>query len=434
MFRSSFMIILAILNIHLIQGYELPLPPEHNLRRQDRLEFMLKPLAFLPITHRETLPGQRRNDPNILFEFNRDRSGDYAFLWIPRSARGFDPTQRGTWIFIFSGRLNTLQEVKIFLGESPFTYLVLRPENHIFRGEAFLEGERIASRVPVLIDTERLMGASLRDIVTATQGHIDWNLFFLDDGEIGQLSKEFALSAQRILGPGFPEAIDGALDERGVWRRIESGQPFQPGGFNCSGFAKWFVDALAFGVARLYLPLNDRLLEKPLEIRGTTYTTSLEDARDPYFGLDWTRALIRELTMLSQPGAKPGWTDFDVTDYPWTRYVPNRGYPIEKLPAIAQWLAVTRPGRLFLLSVSGDFRPNPNAPILLQHRHVAVLLVWAENGVLQHALFETDGSGAKRTSIASLQSRYPNHYIHLVETPLVRRFRFQELNQRGDAR
>ncbi len=410
-----------------VYGYELPFPPEHNLRRLERLEFMLKPLSRLPVSHRETLPGQRESDPQILFEFIRDRSGDYAFLWIPHSARGFDPTQRGTWIFYFDGRVNSIKEVKIFLGEGPHTYMILRPELNVFRAEAFMEGERIASRVPVLIDLERLMSLSMRDLARVTAQQIDWPLFFLDDGNQGRLSREFAQSALEILGQGFPEQEDGALDERGVWRRIATGLTFQPGGFNCSGFAKWFVDALAYGVARRYLPLGERLLEKPLEIRGNAYTASLENNRDPYFGLDWTRALLRELRRLAEPSQEPGWTDFDITDYPWTRYVPNRGYPIEKLPAVARWLTATRPARLFLLSVSGDFRPTPTAPVLLQHRHVAVLLLWSEQGTMRHALFETDGTAARKTSISSLMTRFPNHFVHLVETPIVRGYRFPSL-------
>lgn len=409
-------------------AYEPPLPPEHNLRRQERLEFMLRPLSRLPVSHRETLPGQRAGDPSHLFEFVRDSGGDYAFFWIPQAPWGYDPTRWGTWVFYFDGRLNSIKEIKIFLGEGPFTYLLMRPEWNIFRAEVFLEGERIASRVPILLDLNRLMGISMRELAQMTAAHIRWDLFFLDDGNQGQLSREFAQSALQHLGQGFPEQEDGALDERGIWRRIATGQPFSPGGFNCSGLAKWFVDALAYGTARRYLPLSERLLEKPLEIRGNAYTASLEDVRDPYFGLDWTRALLRELRRLAEPSSEPGWNDFDITDYPWTRYVPNRGYPIEKLPAVSQWLTATRPARLFLLSVNGDFRSSPNAPVLLQHRHVAILLLWSEKGLMRHALFEADGSAARRTSISNLVSRYPNHFVHLVETPLVKGYRFQSLN------
>lgn len=412
-----------------VHGYELPLPPEHHLRRQERREFMLRPSSWLPLTHRETLAGQRDGDPQILFEFYRGTDNDYVFLWTPRGPTGFDPTRRGAWMFRFQGRLNVLQEVRIYLGEGPHTYLLLRPEQQRFRAEAFLEGERIASRVPVLVNQERLVGLSLRELVELTRAHIDWSLFFVDDGNLGALSRDFALTAERLLGPAFPEQEDGALDERGVWRRIATGQEFSPGGFNCSGLAKWFVDALAFAVGRRYLPLDERLLEKPLEVRGNAYTASLEDLRDPYFGLDWTRALLRELVRLADPSQDPEWTRFDVTDYPWTRYVPNRGYPVDKLPAIAQWLAANRPARLFLLSVNGDYRPEPSAPVLLQHRHVAVLLVWSQEGVVRHALFETDGSGARRTSIPSLLRRYPQHFVHVVETPLLRGYRFPVLRR-----
>lgn len=421
-------ILLGLVLIGSVAAYERPLPPEHDLHRQARLEFMLSPPRFLPLTHRETFPGQRPGDPQHLFQFLRDGGGDHAFQWIPGGPLGFHPRGRGTWVYLVDGTTGALKRLTIYLSDSSFTYLSLERDNRLFRAEVFLEGERVASRIPILLNASDLFTVSLRDLVSRTERHIPWDVLLPDDGGMGEPSRRLAQEAARILNPSFPEMEDGALDERGIWRRIATGERTAPG-FNCSGLAKWFADALAWGWARRYLPLNETLLEKPLEIRGSPYTLSLEDARDPYFGLDWTRALVRELIRLSRNGPEPSWTEADVTTYPWTRYVPNRGYPLEKLHAVAQWLAVTRPGRLFFLSINGDFRPNEREPILLQHRHVAILAVWTEQGAVHHALFETDGSGARPTSISWLQRRFPNHYVHIVEAAIPRNFRFPDLDR-----
>jgi len=404
----------------------MPLPPEHDRRRVEKLEIMLAPINRLPVNYSEVLPPQRPSDPTHLLEFVRDGDNDYTFTWIPRGPRGYDPTLAGTWIITFSRDLGRMKNVKIFLGSSPFSYMLLTPERSVYRAEVFLEGERIASRVPILMETSTLLTAPLSEIVAMTEKLVAWNIVFPDDGGQGRNSMEMAIQAGRILGRGFPEAPDGALDERGVWRKIATGDILRSPGFNCSGLTKWFTDAVFYAHARRFLPLDERLLEKPFEVRGNAYSHSLEDTRDPFFGLDWTRALAREVRRV-EIGGEPNWTDGDVNDYPFVRYVPNRGYPLQKLAPIAAWLSVARPAKLFLLSVNGDFQPTPSDPVLLQHRHTAVLLVWSESGRTVSAVFETDGTAARQTSLDSLSVRFPDHYVHIVEVPLVPRFRFPAL-------
>ena len=158
------------------------------------------------------------------------------------------------------------------------------------------------------------------------------------------------------------------------------------------------------------------LKERDLGIRGNRWTGPLEESRDPYFGIDWSRHLARELARARGDGTG-GVEASDVRDAPGFAYVDDVGYPIADLPTVLFRLARTAPGRIYLGSVN---RPAPGDPSLRQHDHLVVLLPYVDAGrVFRPAVFES----AAETSTGSLVKRYPSDFIHLVRLRRQGRFR-----------
>jgi hypothetical protein len=190
-----------------------------------------------------------------------------------------------------------------------------------------------------------------------------------------------------------------------VFIRDGSAQGASPG-FNCSGFAKWVVDGF-YGPLAGALTDIALLKERDLGIRGNRWTGPLEETRDPYFGLDWSRHLARELARArGEPLAAV--ESADVRDAAGFAYIDDVGYAVADLPTVLYRLAREAPGRAYLGSIN---RPAPGDPSLRVHDHVVVLLPYVDaRQVFRVAVFER----SVETSLESLERRYPNDFVHLV--------------------
>ncbi len=150
------------------------------------------------------------------------------------------------------------------------------------------------------------------------------------------------------------------------------------------------------------------LKEKDPAVRGNRWTGPLEDARDPYFGLDWTRNLVRDLARArGEPlgSAESG----DVRDASGFAYIDDVGYAIADLPTVLFRLVRAAPGRVYLGSVN---RPARDDPGLRLHDHVVVLLPYVDaRRVFRVAVFESSAE----TGIGALTNRSPSDFIHLVQ-------------------
>ena len=81
---------------------------------------------------------------------------------------------------------------------------------------------------------------------------------------------------------------------------------------------------------------------------------------------------------------------------------------MESLRSVLYSLARTEPGTFYLGSVNGLFGSDP---VLRQHTHVLVLFPYFDgNGRFEAAVMER----SIETSVASLERRYPDDFIHLV--------------------
>jgi hypothetical protein len=236
---------------------------------------------------------------------------------------------------------------------------------------------------------------------------VDWDLLQPAERTEADAAVERTAAAIRAALPRLGDAEDGAMDASGGMVFIRDGSPQgAASGFNCSGFAKWVVDGFFKPLAGTLTDIAT-LKERDLGIRGNRWTGPLEETRDPYFGVDWSRHLARELAR-ARGEATGGSEAWDVRDAQGFTYVDDVGYAIADLPTVLFRLARAAPGRIYLGSVN---RPVPGDPGLRLHDHVVVLLPYVDaSRVFRVAVFERSAE----TSTGSLAKRYPNDFIHLV--------------------
>jgi hypothetical protein len=198
------------------------------------------------------------------------------------------------------------------------------------------------------------------------------------------------------------------MDEDGNLVLIESLRlQDQQAGFNCSGFAKWIVDGLHEPLYGSYLSIGE-LKTKHLSRRGHRWSDPLEDERDPYFGLDWTRNLATAMLSGEQGETGVDPEAADVRSVAYNEYVEDIGFPVARLPQILYLLAVHEPGHFYIGSLNREFGSDPP---LNQHVHVAVLFPYFDD----RGRFVVDVMERNvETSLQSLDRRYHDDSIHLV--------------------
>ncbi|MCX7029796.1 MAG: hypothetical protein NTU62_06700 [Spirochaetes bacterium] len=313
----------------------------------------------------------------------------------------------GTFIIKRSSADGSFVQAKIFLQDDPGCFARIIPLGERTALEITLFGRTFQRGVILAARFESLLTAPLERIMRLAEPAVDWDLLQPAERTDADAAVERTAGAIRRALPRLGDAEDGAMDASGrmVFIRDGSSQG-AASGLNCSGFAKWVVDGF-------FRPLAGRLTdiatlkERDLGIRGNRWTGPLEESLDPFFGIDWSRHLARELARARGDEARSveAW---DVRDAPGFAYVDDVGYAITDLPTVLFRLARAAPGRIYLGSIN---RPVPGVPELRQHDHLVVLLPYADAGrVFRVAVFERSAE----TSTGSLAKRYPSDFIHLV--------------------
>ena len=219
------------------------------------------------------------------------------------------------------------------------------------------------------MDFERVLVEPLSRIIDLTRYSVDWSLFARVDGRSGDLLVAEVSEGARGRLDSLVDSDDGAIDEDGSFLSIEDVTENLESGLNCSGFAKWMIDGIRYPLAGSYLSISD-IKQKHIDLRGHEWSLPLEDERDPYFGLDWTRNLaVAVYESLGREGADP--ESADVRQVPFFEYTEDVGYRVDDLRTILYLLAIERPGSIYLGSVNQAFGVEP---VLRQHTHVVVLL------------------------------------------------------------
>ena len=384
-------------------------------------------------------------------KFDVERSADAVYyLFVNEEEYRFPVYSRGSYV-VKKGTDGVFRQVKIFLGSDQGNYLRVFPDGTRSRIDAYLFERKLYGNVVVPLPFERVLTESFAELVRLTGRIIDWNLLAPRTDDPGYARLGTTAAAIRKMLPRLRDADDGAMDADGVFVTIADGKPQpSPGGFNCSGFAKWVADGvLRAAVGRLFS--IEELAARHPGYRGNRWSEPLEHVRDPYFGLDWTRNIAVGLEHAGfgedpqrqgRPGddpeartaagrsgqGRPGDDPeartaagpqrqgrqavdpeaMDVREVPFARYVEDVGYTAADLPIVLYYLAVTEPGWFYLASVNKEFGADPR---LRQHTNVAVLLPYfTAGGRFVVNVFETN----REHDFSSFLSYNKEFDLHLV--------------------
>jgi hypothetical protein len=397
--------------------------------------------------------------PSIVSEGSRRyrlftiEQGDYVYAVAAAlgadAAGGESPLYaQGTWIVKRSARDGRMIQAKVFLRSDPGAFARIYPDGDRSQLDIVLYGGVVNREVPIALGLERVCTLSMAQIVAWTSSLASWDLLEPRVGLYRDLRAFVAAVRERL--PTLAYGDDGALDSRGEPVYIATGEPQRkPYGLNCSGFAKWIVDGL-------YRPLTGKYLdpramaERHPENRNGSLSAAVEEALDPYFGLDWTRNLARELERARRPASKSALESNDIRIAPFAllepgadlsaqdaaaskvpggsvpdgeeygyfpSYMEGVGYPTSGLRPLLYSLALREPGMAYLASISR--KGGAPLPGLRRHYHVAVLVPYfEEDGAFKIAVFES----AAETSVEAIVARTKGDFIHLVRISVGRDF------------
>lgn len=335
-------------------------------------------------------------------------------LFINELDYSFPLYSKGTYIIKTDELNGEIIQIKVFLKSEKGCFLRIFPEGGRSRIDLYLYGYPLYRHVLIPKNIEALAVLPFSDLVASTNRVIDWNIVFPGPDGAAYGNVISMINAIRDALPSLPDMEDGAMDESGKFVFIETGEPAEPGGFNCSGFAKWVVDGLYYPLFGRNIKVDELKIKNRSE-RGNRWSERYESSRDPYFGLDWTRNLAVQLEK-ARFGVTP-FSDFsDVRDVAFFSYTDDVGYKAENLPVIMYLLAVKEPGYFYLASVNDQ---SGKAPNLRQHFHVAAIFPYVtSDGDFAAPVFERNFE----SSLKSFANRYPKGFIHLVRIPALRDF------------
>ncbi|MGA2639727.1 MAG: hypothetical protein ABSG21_02345 [Spirochaetia bacterium] len=382
-------------------------PPENVEARSRMADVIFAPIREAASAGRQVI-SQMEGAAKVQFQPD-EQSGALYFVFANQSGVEYPVDGAGAFIIKRSLKNGSFLQAKIFVQDGPGTFLRLFPQGDRTLMDVYLFGEPFQMRIALPVSFDHLLTAPLSSIMGWSAEVVNWPLVLAPAPGPGDRRLEEIVRVLTSRLPALRDMNDGAMDGAGRMVYIASGAAAGKGGFNCSGFAKWVVDAL-------YAPLAGKTMDiAPLKsrnaARNNTWSTRFEEELDPYFGLDWSRGLARTLAQ-AQTGIAPTDEQIDVRDSDRLPYVKDVGYPVSKLEYLLYFLARSNPGAFYVGSVNAPSKlaVSEGTPMLRQHHHVIVLFPYFDlTGDFQVAVMERNA----RTSIASLTRRYGNEYVHL---------------------
>ena len=387
--------------------------PDNAWARQQLAEALVEPLAQLGKDDERVLR-QVVAPQEVRFRVMRE-AGSVYLVFQNRVGKSWPDTAPGNVIIRRDLRGGGVDQVKLFLANDPLLFLrVTKAGSGSLLSVFFRDNQTPLYRdLPIPLPIERVALTPLATLMKITDTRVVWNLFLNRPEASFYVDSLSMVRAIRGALPYLPDADDGAMDAKGNMVKISGVTATGTPGFNCSGFAKWVADGMfrpltarTEGQGR-YLDI-ETLSQRQLSLRSDPASDPFEESRDPWFGLDWTRNIARELAVARLGVASGADEAQDVRKVPFLEYTEDRGYPSAELEKLLYLLAVKEPGNFYLAAVNGDFG---NRPVLWQYYHIVVLFpAFDEAGRFRCAVFERNNE----TSLASLQKRYPKEFMHLV--------------------
>ncbi|MGC9313351.1 MAG: hypothetical protein ACP5IA_11725 [Sediminispirochaetaceae bacterium] len=427
----------AILLILLLQGIStaaaFPLPagnieaslPENSYVRSLYLDRILGPIESAAELSADVL-----NEPGYEHQvqfFVQEEKDIIYFCFYHGKDINFARPVTGSIVLQRSRATGRLMKMKIFYKDEADSYISIEPEGEDSSVmDILLLGDPMQQDITLPFSLEDAAAKPVAELMRSSAAYVDWS-FYLPREEfpfpVLSSTDDLVQQIRPYLGQ-LKDVDDGAINAEGRFVFIEDGSPQPdegPAGLNCSGFAKWIVDGVLYPVTGRLLPI-DRLKEPHLDYRGNRWSEKVEDAEDPYFGLDWTRNLAVEALKVhsaadgSNGGPTGGSEPFnpeaaDVDYLRYHEYEEDVGYSVERLKTALYELARANPNSFYLGSVNELVHGGYE---LRKHLHVAVFFAWLdEKGGLQVSVMER----TEETSIDEFIDRYRGEFVHLAEVP-----------------
>ena len=346
-------------------------------------------------------------NPAVLIRYFYHQGQFYQAV-IPQIDNAYALANRGSYILERDSTNGTPTQLSIFLRNGPDIFI--RVHSFPTAKMDIVVGTHVIHRnINIGLTVDELLTAPLERVLRISNHYVNWDsILHVPDSHNYRHTIQLTSHIRPLL-PSLPDAEDGATDEYGRLVKIDSGTIVNSGGgFNCSGFAKWVVDGVLFPIANHYLPIQ-ALKARQLDARGTSFSIAYEEDRDPYFGLDWTRALAHAYhTEQYRTSAAETERHINVQNIPYFTYIEDVGYDVHDLHTLLYLLAIREPNTFYLGSINKDFG---NDPPLRQHFHIALFFPYfANDGTLQVTIFERNFE----TNIDLFIERNREHQIHLV--------------------
>jgi hypothetical protein len=377
--------------------------PETWEARRKMVDAISGPPSNLAFTPERTI-AQSSSPHNVRFRI--ELGGDSVYLLFMAAGPGgrYSLGNRGNVSIKRSYPEGALLYMTFLLNDRLDSYVRVHPAGDRSSVDVVFMDSPLYRNVPIPVSFDKLATQPFERIVETTRSRIDWDLLLVEGSRSSRV--EDTVTTARSQLPLLTDEEDGAFDADGSPVLIATGEPSK-GGLNCSGFAKWIVDGFYYPLTGHYTKL-DEAKRKHGDLRGNRWSRGMEELRDPYFGLDWSRNLAG-LLYEARYGRRPDPESLDVRRVPFLEYIEDVGYRIEDLELALYYLAVEDPDRFFIASINREYGSDP---ILHQHTHVALLFpMFDEVGRFHVVVMERN----VETGVGSLRARYPATHIHLVE-------------------
>lgn len=391
---------------------ELALPENVEVRRA--FERTVTGAISTVLAVQRTEVGQTAAPHAVRFEVQQQPDHVYLLFLNQRRHLGrgsraseFPIAGAGSWVIRRNRADGSFEQVKVFLADHPDFFVRVFPNGERSTMDVILAGDTVYRDVPVPLAFREILRRPFGDVMRAAAAVVDWSLFAVPPNRGEYRAVESIVRRIRPELSSLPDAEDGAMDRHGNLVSIDTAMRPSGAGFNCSGFAKWVVDGLYQPRTGEYLDIEQLKTRHPA-VRGHGWSDRLEDERDPYFGLDWSRNLALAMKRLAFPDRELAITAADVGSLPFSQTVPNIGFSLRELNRVLYLLALREPGYFYIGSVNREFGREP---VLRQHVHVALFFPYFDaHGRFQVVVMERN----VETSVASLQRRYGDGAVHLV--------------------
>jgi len=383
------------------QGWEgdqsaLPVPATAAARQS---ELSVGLLAKTPV---ERLKAQTVKDPSgvtISVQLARKGSGEnqlWELRWEPGAAWG-----PGTWIAFRDG-LGRLREVRVILLEGSdgtdhkvaqagsWLRLVPQSQGRGCRLDLFLAGRLVTGGWAVPSSLLEIMESPDPWLWETTSADLNWAALLpqhrWEDEKVEglqvrmhKLLSTVPESASTLWWPdpqSGPAGTSSTGAPWGAWTLVPGLEGTATRGLGPWGVTLWTATGVLRGWKGPFVAW-EALLEPRIELPGYSRALVPDNlTADPAFAMDWIRNLGLAVQKELYPTRPRTNASADVVGLPFLDPVAGAGYPVEDFPALVHLLAVTRPGQVYLASLSVEETAEKGASSSVTFHPPAVLLPW----------------------------------------------------------